>query len=60
MNRNSTLQFITDEFKNQEEFFDVYEMLDPQGKSSSELKEIFRNVEFSPSNELISKILMNT
>ncbi len=51
------MMLITDDYEKQDELFDVYEMLDPLGKYSSELEDTFKNIEYIPRNELISKIL---
>jgi hypothetical protein len=41
------------------QFINVDEMLDPLGKCSIELEKAFKSIDFSPSKEVISNILMN-
>ncbi len=59
MNGNSTLVFIFDSTEGVNDCIDIDEMLDPYGKSSLELERTFRNIQFSPSNEVLERILMN-
>jgi hypothetical protein len=59
MIRNSTLLFIMDSTVDESQFINVDEMLDPLGKCSIELEKAFKSIDFSPSKEVISNILMN-
>jgi len=58
MKRNSTLLFIVDGYKGENQITDIDEMLDPQGKYGIELENLFNHVSFSPRKDLIDKILM--
>jgi hypothetical protein len=60
MTGNSTLLYINDDSEGVAEFINVDEILDPNGKCSKELDIAFKSIVFSPSEELIAKILMNT
>ncbi len=59
MTGNSTLLFILDGSEGESELVNVDDMLDPTGKCSKELQYTFGNLDLSPGNEVIQKILMS-
>jgi len=54
---NSTLLFIMDYSGDESEIIDIDELFDPSGKISLELEKTFKNVDFTPRQEIISNIL---
>lgn len=55
MMKNSTLVLIVD--KSGGEIIDIDELFDLNGKYNKELDEIFSLIDYSPSDEVISRIL---
>jgi hypothetical protein len=51
--------YINDDSEGVAEFINIDEILDPKGKCSQELDVAFKGIVFSPSEELIAKILLN-
>jgi len=58
MKKNSTLLLIVDEPGGESEIIDVDELIDKHGKYSTELDDIFKFFNYSPSDEVINRILM--
>ena len=58
MTRISTLLFLMDYSEGDSEIIDVDEFLDPFGKCSIELERTFKNIDFSPPEDIIANILM--
>jgi len=59
MTGNSTLLYINDDSEGVAEFINIDEVLDPHGKCSQELENVFKDIVFTPREELIVTILMN-
>jgi len=51
--------YINDDSEGVAEFINVDEVLDPHGKCSQELEDVFKDIIFTPREELIVTILMN-
>jgi hypothetical protein len=58
MIENSTLLYIMDGSEDDSEIINVYDLLDPYGKSCKELETVFTGIEYSPRQEIISNILL--
>jgi hypothetical protein len=59
MVNNSTLLFIIDEPNSESEIIDISDLLDLKDECKIELDTIFRDFDYSPSDEVISRILMH-